>query len=286
MSHVYAEAPESMPHVYVDVPEQPLEMSMMWDDDIFNSILETLISGKQLTIAEQIGEGNFGRVFKGTLDEKIIVAVKSLKSGTQGRVDSQTANSFVREALRMKNLDHPHVMGLVGICWATEVNFVSDDMNQLISVGPLILLPYTELGDLHDYLQEKRTKNGNFYIIYSNMSEDIADKDFPLDATELARFGYQIALGMDYVSRQGIVHRDLATRNCMLTSDANIKISDFGLARVLEEGKDYYRMGQSSAMPIRWMAPESITDFVFTTESDIVRGGNISQAVACTPCVK
>jgi hypothetical protein len=57
MSHVYAEAPESMPHVYVDVPEQPLEMSMMWDDDISESILETLISGKQLTIAEQIGEG-------------------------------------------------------------------------------------------------------------------------------------------------------------------------------------------------------------------------------------
>ena len=50
----------------------------------------------------------------------------------------------------------------------------------------------------------------------------------------------------------------------------NVKVSDFGSARVLEEGKDYYRMGESCALPVRWMAPESIADFVFTTESDVV----------------
>ena len=55
-----------------------------------------------------------------------------------------------------------------------------------------------------------------------------------------------------------------------LTWDLKIKVSDFGLARVLEDGKDYYRMGQSGALPIRWMAIESIADFIFTTESDIV----------------
>ena len=54
----------------------------------------------------------------------------------------------------------------------------------------------------------------------------------------------------------------------------NVKVSDFGLARVLEEGKDYYRMGQSCALPVRWMAPESIADLVFTTESDIVSDSN------------
>jgi hypothetical protein len=50
----------------------------------------------------------------------------------------------------------------------------------------------------------------------------------------------------------------------------NVKVSDFGLARMLEEGKDYYRMGHGCALPIRWMAPESISDFLFTTESDVV----------------
>ena len=50
----------------------------------------------------------------------------------------------------------------------------------------------------------------------------------------------------------------------------NVKVSDFGLARVLEEGKDYYRVGQCCALPVRWMAPESIVDLVFTNQSDIV----------------
>ena len=49
-----------------------------------------------------------------------------------------------------------------------------------------------------------------------------------------------------------------------------MKVSDFGLARVLEDGKDYYRMGDDCPLPVRWMAIESISDLVFTIESDIV----------------
>ena len=87
-------------------------------------------------------------------------------------MDRETANSFVREALRMKHLDHPHVMKLIGISWATEANSLNDNMGKLIS-GPLILLPYTELGDLRGYLRKKRTRassGGNPYVMYSNVS--------------------------------------------------------------------------------------------------------------------
>jgi hypothetical protein len=249
---------------------------ILWEDDIATLILESFIDGKRLKVSKQIGEGNFGRVFKGVLDAKTTVAIKSLKSaaGKQGVVDNETANSFVREALRMRHFDHPHVMKLIGICWAMEANFLSVDLFQLAS-GPLILLPYTELGDLRGYLRDKRRyslSSGNPYVIISNISTDTNDKEDEclIPVGQLVKFGYQIAIGMEYVSKQGIVHRDLATRNCMLTWDMNIKVSDFGLARMLEEGKDYYRMGQGSALPIRWMAPESIADLLFTTESDVV----------------
>ena len=65
-------------------------------------------------------------------------------------------------------------MKLMGISWATEVKFISDDMAQLVS-GPLILVPYTELGDLRGYLREKRSEtrasnSGNSYVIMSNVS--------------------------------------------------------------------------------------------------------------------
>ena len=89
-------------------------------------------------------------------------------------MDHETANSFVREALRMKHLDHPHVMRLIGICWATEINFFSDDLGKVVS-GPLIVLPFTELGDLRGYLRGKccrasGSRKSNSYSVYSNVS--------------------------------------------------------------------------------------------------------------------
>ena len=88
-------------------------------------------------------------------------------------MDRETANTFVREALRMKHLNHPHVMKLMGICWATEVTFGRDDLSQMVS-GPLIVLPYTELGDLRVYLRKKRSRassSGNSYITFTHVSE-------------------------------------------------------------------------------------------------------------------
>ena len=60
-----------------------------------------------------------------------------------------------------------------------------------------------------------------------------------------------------------------------------MKVSDFGLARVLEDGKNYYRMGHNIALPVRWMAVESISDLVFTTESDIVSFVDLLNSAVC-----
>jgi serine/threonine protein kinase len=107
-------------------------------------------------------------------------------------------------------------------------------------------------------------------FIKENDTETRASTQSIVPVELLIKFSHQIGKGMDYISQRGIVHRDLAARNCMLTSDMDVKVSDFGLARVLEEGKDYYRTQTNFALPLRWMALESITDFLFTTESDVV----------------
>jgi hypothetical protein len=56
----------------------------------------------------------------------------------------------------------------------------------------------------------------------------------------------------------------------MVNSDLEIKVADFGLSRAMSEGKDYYRMGHGGQLPVRWMAPECLIDFVFTEKSDVV----------------
>ena len=77
-----------------------------------------------------------------------------------------------------------------------------------------------------------------------------------------------IAAGLEYLSKRHFVYRDLATRNCLINHQLFVKISDFGLSKDIYS-KDYYRLGDKSVLPIRWMPPEAIVFSKFTTQSDI-----------------
>ncbi|GLH04198.1 Insulin-like receptor, partial [Gryllus bimaculatus] len=77
----------------------------------------------------------------------------------------------------------------------------------------------------------------------------------------------QVADGMAFLEAHKFVHRDLAARNCMVARDGVVKVGDFGMARDVYE-TDYYRAGARGLLPVRWMAPESLADGVFSARSD------------------
>ena len=54
-----------------------------------------------------------------------------------------------------------------------------------------------------------------------------------------------------------------------VSDDLTVKVADFGLSRDIYS-KDYYRMGTQTLLPVKWMAPESLNDNVFTEKSDVV----------------
>ncbi|XP_075051857.1 vascular endothelial growth factor receptor 2 [Mixophyes fleayi] len=90
----------------------------------------------------------------------------------------------------------------------------------------------------------------------------------PLSMEDLISYSFQVARGMEYMSSRKCIHRDLAARNILLGENNVVKICDFGLARDVYKDPDYVRKGDAR-LPLKWMAPETIFDRVYTTQSDV-----------------
>lgn len=187
---------------------------------------------ESVEILEELGLGNFGMVCRGRLDNNIDVAIKTFSETASER----EKNEFLNEASVMKNFSTFHVIKLLGV----------------VSIGnpPFVVMELMENGDLKTYLRR------------------IRDTHLVPNASRIIRMAAEIADGMAYLESKKFVHRDLAARNCMVSKDLVCKIGDFGMARDIYE-TDYYKIGKKGLLPIRWMAPENLSDGVFTSDSDV-----------------
>ncbi|XP_027001962.2 platelet-derived growth factor receptor alpha isoform X1 [Tachysurus fulvidraco] len=106
------------------------------------------------------------------------------------------------------------------------------------------------------------------HINESEVEKLLSDDTERLTTMDLLSFTYQVARGMDFLASKNCVHRDLAARNVLLSQGKIVKICDFGLARDIMHDNNYVSKG-STFLPVKWMAPESIFDNLYTTLSDV-----------------
>ncbi|XP_037350279.1 muscle, skeletal receptor tyrosine-protein kinase isoform X6 [Talpa occidentalis] len=205
-----------------------------------------------------IGEGAFGRVFQARAPGLLpyepftMVAVKMLKE--EASADMQA--DFQREAALMAEFDNPNIVKLLGVC----------------AVGkPMCLLfEYMAYGDLNEFLRSM-SPHTRCSLSHSDLTMRAplsSPGPPPLSCAEQLCIARQVAAGMAYLSERKFVHRDLATRNCLVGENMVVKIADFGLSRNIYSA-DYYKANENDAIPIRWMPPESIFYNRYTTESDV-----------------
>lgn len=212
---------------------------------------------QRLLFREKLGEGQFGEVhlceaeglaeFLGEgapLPEQdgrpVLVAVKQLRADAT----SNARNDFLKEIKIMSRLNNPNIIQLLCVC---------------VSSDPLCMVTeYMENGDLNMFLSQREIEST---LTHANNIPSVSIAD-------LLHMSVQISSGMKYLASLNFVHRDLATRNCLLDRHLTIKISDFGMSRNLYSS-DYYRIQGRAVLPIRWMAWESILLGKFTTASDV-----------------
>ncbi|XP_050971233.1 NT-3 growth factor receptor isoform X2 [Labeo rohita] len=207
------------------------------------------IKRRDIVLKRELGEGAFGKVFLAECynlsptKDKMLVAVKTLKDPTL-----TARKDFQREAELLTNLQHEHIVKFYGVC---------------VDGDPLIMVfEYMKHGDLNKFL---RAHGPDAMILVDGQP---MQSNGELGLSQMLHIATQIAAGMVYLSSQHFVHRDLATRNCLVGNGLLVKIGDFGMSRDIYSS-DYYRVGGHTMLPIRWMPPESIMYRKFSTESDV-----------------
>ncbi|XP_019752318.1 vascular endothelial growth factor receptor 2 isoform X1 [Hippocampus comes] len=251
----------------------------------------------RLKLGDPLGRGAFGQVVEAAAFgiEKITtcttVAVKMLKEGAT----SSEYRALMSELKILIHIGHHlNVVNLLGACTKPG--------------GPLmVIVEYCKHGNLSSYLKSKRgeyspykrknTDSKRWTSVEDHVTEcdlglgkiaeleictgtadrasgshldpqDESTDDDHLTMEDLICYSFQVAKGMEFLSSRKCIHRDLAARNILLSENNVVKICDFGLARDVYKDPDYVRKGDAR-LPLKWMAPETIFDRVYTTQSDV-----------------
>lgn len=181
----------------------------------------------EIVFGRKIGTGCFGEVYHGYYRNSIEVAIKTLKQGTM------SPQAFLEEAVIMRKCRHSNLVPLYGVCSQEE--------------PLLIITEYMCNGSLLEYLRSPEGKS--------------------LKLTDLMDMASQIAYGMAYLEKVKLIHRDLAARNILVGEKGEVKVADFGLARVIEDSE--YTARQGTRFPIKWTAPEAVVYGKFSIKSDV-----------------
>uniref|UniRef100_A0A673KQV2 Inactive tyrosine-protein kinase 7-like n=1 Tax=Sinocyclocheilus rhinocerous TaxID=307959 RepID=A0A673KQV2_9TELE len=187
-----------------------------------------------------LGKGEFGEVLLAKAkaaedEEETVVLVKSLQAR-----DEQMQLDFRRECDMFAKLSHANVARLLGICREVEPHYM--------------ILEYTDMGDLKQYLRVSKSK-------------DEKVKVQPLSTKQKVSVCLQVARGMEQLSNQRFVHKDLAARNCLISSKRQIKVSALGLSKDVYNS-EYYHYRQSW-IPLRWLPSEAVFEDDFSTKTDV-----------------
>uniref|UniRef100_A0A674K978 Vascular endothelial growth factor receptor 3 n=1 Tax=Terrapene triunguis TaxID=2587831 RepID=A0A674K978_9SAUR len=254
---------------------------------------------ERLRLGKVLGHGAFGKVVEASAfginksNSCETVAVKMLKEGATAS-EHKALMSELKILIHIGN--HLNVVNLLGAC--TKPNGPL-----------MVIVEFCKYGNLSNYLRTKRegfspyreksprlriqvrslveavradrrSRSGTsdsaiFNRLLMNKSQTaqpIQEVDdlwqSPLTMEDLICYSFQVARGMEFLASRKCIHRDLAARNILLSENNVVKICDFGLARDIYKDPDYVRKG-SARLPLKWMAPESIFDKVYTTQSDV-----------------
>ncbi|XP_045123190.1 tyrosine-protein kinase Dnt-like isoform X2 [Portunus trituberculatus] len=180
-------------------------------------------------------EGTFGRVYRALYqppDQPHPTPV-TVKTVTDSASEGQRT-VLLSEGLMLAGLTHDNLLGVLGAVVSPP------------EAPPYVILPASSQGNLKRFLQGCHT----------------------LVTREVVSVGVQVLQGLAYLHARLLLHKDVATRNCVVDGGLQVRLGDCALSRDLYPG-DYHCLGDNHNRPIKWLALESLTHKIFSPASDV-----------------
>ncbi|XP_029956302.1 platelet-derived growth factor receptor beta-like [Salarias fasciatus] len=277
-------SPDGQQYTYLDPTHLP-----------YNATWE--IPRDRIVLGQVLGSGAFGRVVEATVsglihsDSTTKVAVKMVK---QRRDAVQSLMSELKVLVHLG--PHLNVVNLLGastrggpIYLITEFCRHGDLVNYLQKNKHSFLQGDTQSGSDGGYMDMNKEESVQYVAMkelnYADIEPAVYETpDTPADQQEapalllsdspllslqdLLSFSFQVSQAMNFLSSRKCVHRDLAARNVLVCEGKLVKVGDFGLARDMLKDQNYVARG-NSFLPLKWMAPESIFQNIYSSQSDV-----------------
>ncbi|XP_022722455.1 serine/threonine-protein kinase HT1-like [Durio zibethinus] len=244
-------------------------LSRVWSRNIENRrpVEEWEIDLAKLDLRHVLAHGTYGTVYRATYDNQD-VAVKLLDWGEDGiATTAETAAlraSFQQEVAVWHKLDHPNVTKFVGASMGTSnlkippKNPSADSHNSLPSRACCVIVEYLPGGTLKQYLIRNRRKKLALKVV--------------------VQLALDLSRGLSYLHSRKIVHRDVKTENMLLDAHRNLKIADFGVARV-EAQNPRDMTGETGTLG--YMAPEVLDGKPYNRRCDVYSFGICLWEIYC-----
>ena len=204
------------------------------------------VERKCILLQECLLNGTYSQIHCGILFEEGNDNIKDvmIKSVTEEATEDQVS-LFRREAYAFCNLNHQYILSATRIC--------RDDPER-----PLFIYPYHNQENLKLFLQDCRiSTDGHIQTVLTQ---------------DLALIALQIIEGMTYLHKKRLIHRDLATRNCFISSiegnSSYVKICDNSLSKDLFP-EDYQLINNNEYHPIKWLSIETLLTNEYTFANDV-----------------
>ncbi|XP_024217010.1 tyrosine-protein kinase Dnt isoform X2 [Halyomorpha halys] len=209
--------------------------------DLHHRIAQLTVQRCRVRLRSIVLEGTFGRVYRGTYTEEDGLEEEVLVKTVTDQASSIQISLLLQEGMAMYGLSHKNILSILGVS-------IEDH------TAPFLIYPHQGYTNLKRFLQKCKL-----------CPEGVAHT---LTTQEVVDMALQIISGMQYLHKKRLLHKDLATRNCVVDDKLRVQITDNALSRDLFPA-DYHCLGDNENRPVKWLAIESLTHKTFSTFSDV-----------------